>query len=46
MTRQAVLSTPYGEFMDMIACLAIDQGGAKQKKKKKHYTFDEALALL
>lgn len=46
MTEQAVLSAPYGRFMDLIACLAIDEGGAKQKKKKKHYTFDEALMLL
>lgn len=45
MTAQAVMSTPYGRMMDLIACIAIDQGGAKQKKVKKHYTFDEALAL-
>lgn len=45
MTAQAVMSTPYGRMMDLIACIAIDQGGAKQKHIKKHYTFDEALAL-
>ena len=45
MTQQAVLSMPYGKLLDMIACLAIDEGGAKQKTKKKNYTFDEALAL-
>lgn len=39
------MSTPFGLYMDMIACLAIDEGGAKQKTKKKNYTFDEALAL-
>ena len=36
---------PYGKLLDLIACLAIDEGGAKQKTKKKNYTFDEALAL-
>ena len=33
MTKKEVLVTPYGEMMDMIACMNID-AGAKQKKEE------------
>lgn len=36
--------TRYGEMSDMISCFAIYHG-AEQKKKKKHFSFDEAIAL-
>lgn len=45
MTRQEILNTRYGEMLDMIACLAIYNGNAKEKKKKHKYTFDEAIQL-
>ena len=44
MERQEILATPYGEFMDLIACDSISKGKEKQKKKKK-MTFDEFISL-
>lgn len=44
MGRQEILETPYGEFMDLIACDSISRGKGKQKKKKK-MTFDEFISL-
>ena len=44
MTRQETMNTRYGEFMDLLACMFISTG-AKQKKKKKIWTFDEFLNL-
>ena len=35
--------TRYGEFMDMMACLAIYNGKVKEKPKK--LSFDDALKL-
>jgi hypothetical protein len=48
MSKREILITPYGEMMDMIACLSIYDGNAvpKSKKKNKRYTaFDEAIKL-
>lgn len=42
MTRQETLQTTYGEFCDLISCLAIYNGTAKEKT---HRSFDEALEL-
>lgn len=36
--------TRYGELLDMIACYAISKG-AKEKKKKRRMSFDEAVKL-
>lgn len=36
--------TPYNEMGDMISCFAIFRG-AKQKKKKRTLSFEEALKL-
>lgn len=36
--------TRYGEMLDMIACLAIYDGVTPQKKRK-HWTFDEAMKV-
>jgi hypothetical protein len=44
MSRQETLNSRYGEFMDLLACLSILHG-AKPKKKKKIWTFDEFLNL-
>lgn len=43
MTRQEVLNTRYGEFVDLLSCLAVYNGAAKEKPKK--LSFDEALLL-
>lgn len=42
MTRQETLVTTYGEFCDLISCLAIYNGRADEKIKR---SFDEALML-
>lgn len=44
MTRQEIMTTRYGEMLDMIACLNI-HNGAEPKKRKKKYTFEEAMQL-
>ena len=44
MGRQEILSTRYGEMLDMIACLAI-QNGAKPKRKRKRLRYEEAIEL-
>lgn len=44
MSRQEIMVTRYGEMGDMISCFAIFRG-AKQKKKKRTLSFEEALKL-
>lgn len=44
MSKQEILVTRYGEMSDMISCFAIYKG-AEPKKKRKVYSFDEALSL-
>lgn len=44
MSKQEVLSTPLGEMLDMISCLAIYSGGAKEKTKAD-FSFEQAMAL-
>lgn len=44
MGRQEIMCARYGEMLDMIACLAI-YNGASPKKKRKHWTFDEAMRV-
>ncbi len=34
------MSTAWGEFLDMISCLAIWNGGAEEKEKKKKTFLD------
>ena len=43
MDKQEIYWTPIGEMMDMLACLSIYEGGAKQKKGKMD--FNEFLKL-
>lgn len=45
MSGTEVLLTRYGEMLDMITCHSIYNGTLVPKKKKKIWTFDEALAL-
>lgn len=42
MGRQEVMCTPFGEMLDMIACLSI-YNGAKPKRRKKRITDFDAL---
>jgi len=42
MDRQEVMSTRYGEMLDMIACLSIYNGGAEEKEEQ---SFDEFFAM-
>ena len=39
------MNTRYGEFLDMIACMAIYSGNAKPKRKARNMDIFEALAL-
>jgi len=45
MSRDETIITDYSEMMDMLICYAIEQGTARQKKRKKHMTYDEAISL-
>lgn len=42
MSKAEIMVTTVGEMQDMIACMAIVNGVAKEKKRM---TFDEMLAL-
>ena len=35
----------YGEMLDLIACYGIFNGAFKEKKKKKKWTYEEAISL-
>jgi len=45
MDRRETLTCRYGQMLDLIACLSIYNGTAEPKRKKKVYTFDEAIKL-
>lgn len=45
MSRPETMLTRFGELMDQIACLAIYNGTAEPKKKKKKLSYEEAIAL-
>lgn len=45
MDKREILVTPYGEMIDMISCLSVYQGVAREKKKKRKLSYDEAIAL-
>lgn len=44
MSRQETMLTRYGEFIDMISCLAVYNGGA-EVDEAKNMTFDEVMAM-
>lgn len=45
MSRQEILSTSYGEMMDLIACLSIYQGTTEQKVKPVEKPMEDILAM-
>lgn len=45
MDKQAVMSTRYGEFFDLIACDAISRGVEQEKAKLVKMDHDEFLKL-
>lgn len=45
MSKREILCTKYGEMVDMLTCMAIENGTAKEKRKKKRWSFEEAIAL-
>lgn len=42
MTRDQVMNYPYGEFIDLISCLAVFNGTAEEKDR---LTFRELISL-
>lgn len=44
MTKHEVMVTPMGEMLDMINCLSIYEGGARQKNRKK-WSYDQVMAM-
>lgn len=37
MSKQEIMSTTYGEMVDMVSCLSIYEGGAEPKPPKMRY---------
>ena len=44
MSKREILATPLGEMQDMIACIAIYNGSAKPKRKRR-LSYDEAINM-
>lgn len=45
MDKAEILDTRYGEMLDMINCLKIFNGNARQKKQRRRLSYDEAINL-
>ena len=45
MGRQDVINYRFGEFQDLMSCLAIYNGTAEQETTKKPQTFDEIMMM-
>lgn len=45
MSKEEILCTPIGEMLDMLSCLAIYEGGAKEKAPKRKLKMEEFLKL-
>lgn len=45
MNRQEIMATRFGEMIDMMNCLAIYNGQAKEKKDNRLHRFDDVIAL-
>ena len=43
MSRAETMNTRYGEFMDLLDCMAIENGGAEPKEQKM--TMEQVLAM-
>lgn len=46
MTRREILSTTYGEMLDMISCLAIYNGAEPAEKASSVSTVEETLEVI
>lgn len=45
MSKREILATPYEEMLDMLACLAIDNGASQKKEKFKPKQFDQLFSV-
>lgn len=45
MARQEILVTRVGEMLDMISCLAIYNGTARPKRKRRKLSYQEIMKL-
>lgn len=45
LNRKETLATRYGEFMDLMACEAIDKGTAKYRRPKVRMSTEEMLKV-
>jgi len=45
MSRQEVLSTPYGEMRDLLSCLSVYQGTAEQAEKPEAIPMEKVLEM-
>lgn len=45
MQKTEIMDLKYGEMMDMINCMTIYNGGAKQKAKRRRLSYDDAISL-
>lgn len=45
MSKEEILCTPIGEMIDMLSCLSIYEGGAKEKQPKRKIKMDDFLKL-
>lgn len=46
MGRQEILTTRYGEMLDLISCLAIYNGVAEPGETRRKLSFDETLEVM
>lgn len=45
MDKAEIMDTKVGEMLDMISCMTIYNGAARQKPKRRHMSYDEAINL-
>lgn len=45
MSRNEILNTRFGLFIDMMSCLGVFNGNSKLKKVRKVMSFEEAIEL-
>lgn len=45
MSRREIMDSRFGEMLDMISLFSIWNGHAKEKPRKRKFTYEEAIAL-